>query len=44
MWHIASAFGLDKHIHLHTLEAEVSLADIYRNISNLNLEDSGMAY
>ncbi len=44
MWHITSAFGLDKRIHLHTLDAEVSLADIYRNISNLNLEDSGVAY
>lgn len=44
MWNIASAFGLDKSIYLHTLEGEVSLAAIYRNITNLNLEDSRVAY
>ena len=44
IWHIASAFGLDKNIYLHSLEADVSLAAIYRNITTLKMEDDGMAY
>lgn len=44
LWRISSAFGLDKTIHLHSIDCTIALKDVYRRVNNLGNKDSTVAY
>ncbi len=44
LWRISSAFGLDKTIHLYSIDCTIALKDIYRRVSNLSAHDTPKAY
>ena len=44
LWRISSAFGLDKTIHLHSIDCSIQLKDIYRRVNNLGEEDTPKSY
>ena len=35
LWRISSAFGLDKSIHLYSLDCDIELTNIYKRVSSL---------
>ena len=39
LWRISSAFGLDKSIHLYSIDCDIALKDIYRVATDLREED-----
>ena len=44
LWRISSAFGLDKTIHLYSIDCTISLNDIYQRIKDLGDKDIPLAY
>jgi len=44
LWRISSAFGLDKVIHLHSIDCKISLKDIYRRVNGLGNKELPNAY
>lgn len=44
LWRISSAFGLDKTIHLYSIDCTISLEDIYQRIKNLGDKEILLAY
>lgn len=44
LWRISSAFGLDKTLHLYSINCTIKLKDIYRRVNNLGEKDTPKAY
>jgi len=44
LWRISSAFGLDKVIHLYSIDCKISLKDIYRRVDGLGNKELPNAY
>ncbi|MEM1122723.1 MAG: Uma2 family endonuclease [Bacteroidota bacterium] len=44
LWRISNAFGLDKSIHLYSIDCTIQLKDIYRRVNNLGDKDDLETY